>query len=373
MVISTQQPFLSVLRSLPWDALESRWNSGRLPPNLESSAGSLSVFASLLAERSSSELKAMADVAREITARRFGRVIQLYAPLYVSNECCNSCTYCGFRVGGGANRVTLTDEEVLAEAAALHATGFRHILLVSGEHKGKVPPARLAHLARAIKKDFPSVAVEIYPLEESGYRELVEAGVDSMTLYQETYNEELYPLYHPSGPKSDYAWRLAAMERAGAAGMARLNVGSLLGLAPWKRDAISTAAHALYLQKRFWRSVVAVSVPRMVHASQGIAPPFPVSDRELVQLVLAFRLVLPDSPIVVSTRESSRLRNLLATVAATTMSAGSRTDPGGYTRPEAQHQRQFEIEDCRSPQEVVVDLQHLGIDPVWKDWEGCIA
>ncbi len=330
----------------------------------------LQAFARLISPKTDDELAAMASRAQQITRQRFGNTIQLYAPLYISNICCNGCTYCGFHVGSGARRGLLSDQEVRSEADTIHAMGFRHLLLVSGEDPKGVPPTRFASLIATLKPSFPSVSLEVYPMGVDEYRLVREAGADGVTLYQETYDLDLYRRYHPSGPKADYLARLDAMERVGLSEMPRMNVGVLLGLAPFRQEALRVAAHALYLQKRFWKSLVAVSIPRMREAQGGIAPPHPVSDRDLLHLVLAYRILLPDSPLVLSTREPAAVRDRLATLGITQMSAGSKTEPGGYAAKEDPYEAQFHVEDGRSPDEVARRLRDLGLDPVWKDWEG---
>ncbi len=372
--IDTTKSFEELVKALDLNNLEEQLNHPQSLREDDLHNPDFHGFIRLLTPKTDAELETMAHTASRITRERFGRVIQLYAPLYISNECINGCTYCGFRHDSDAHRVTLTDDEVMEEAEALHETGFRHILLVSGEHRGKVPPERIARLARRVKRRFPSVAIEIYPLRTvEEYRTMVESGVENITLYQETYLPDYYEKYHPSGPKRDYSFRLAALDRAGAAGFARLNVGALLGLAPWRVDSALTGYHAAYLAKKFWKSVVAISTPRMVDAHEGITPPFPANDRALIQAVLSYRIAFPDSPIVVSTREPAPLRNRLALLGATTMSAGSKTEPGGYTHGDEHAERQFEVEDQRTPEEVVEDLKRVGVDPVWKDWDGAIG
>lgn len=370
MNLDTRKPFAATLSLLPrlWPLFSEP--APLMERDLEEPG--LEGFARLLSPKSDDELRVMARRASELTRQRFGSVIQMYAPLYVGNLCCNSCTYCGFHVNSGAKRGTLTDEEVHAEAERIRAMGFRHLLVVSGEDKRGVSPQRLASLVAHLKERFPSVSLEVYPMEEEEYRLIREAGADGVTLYQETYQRELYAGYHPRGPKSDFDYRLATLDRVGAVGMPRMNVGVLLGLAPFREDALCVAAHALYLQKRFWTSSVAVSVPRMRQAQGGIAPPYPVGDRELVQLVLAYRLLLPDSPIVLSTREPPEIRDRLPLLGVTQMSAGSKTEPGGYGLKEEGYEAQFHVEDPRSPDEVASRLRELGLDPVWKDWEGIL-
>jgi 2-iminoacetate synthase len=212
------------------------------------------------------------------------------------------------------------------------------------------------------------VAVEVEPLETEGYRRLIEAGIDGVTLYQETYDPVLYATYHTRGPKKRFAYRLEAPCRAAEAGIRRVGIGALLGLADWRVEAILVAAHAAYLGRRYWKTHVAISFPRIREAASRFTPPHPVSDRELARMIAALRLVLPDVGLVLSTRERPEIRDGLARIGITQMSAGSRTEPGGYRRPE-DAEKQFLVEDPRAPAEVAARLRELGLDPVWKDWE----
>jgi 2-iminoacetate synthase len=325
-------------------------------------------FLALLGPSARERLEPMAERARAVTLRRFGRVVQLYAPLYLSNACTNPCLYCGFRAPNPIPRVTLSLPEVIAEAAVLRGAGFRHLLLVSGEAPRAVPLERLDETLRSLRADFPSLSLEVYPLETAGYRRLVEAGADGLTLYQETYDRAAYAEAHPSGRKRDYGWRLGTLERGGEAGMRRLTLGALLGLHDWRSEAIAIALHADYLTRRFWRSQVAVSFPRLRHGPSGYAPPAPVSDADLVQLVLAVRLLLPDVGLVLSTREPPRFRDALVPLGITHMSAGSRTEPGGYRVP-CEQGAQFDVQDRRSAAEVAAMIARAGYEPVWKDWD----
>lgn len=335
--------------------------------------GSLTLpdVAALLSEPASFRLETLARRSRERTLARFGRAIRLYAPLYLSNECVNVCHYCGFSVGNRIRRRTLSADEARREWAHLESQGFRHLLLVAGEDDRHVPLDYVCRIARILKPAAASVAVEIAPLEADGYRACVESGVDSVVAYQETYDRARYAEIHPKGPKRDYDWRLATLERAASAGVRRLGLGVLLGLSDWRADILALVSHARRLEKTCWRSEITVSVPRLRPAAGGYTPPFPVSDAALVQIIAALRLALPDAGIVLSTRESPELRDHLARLGVTHMSAGSRTEPGGYVVDrEAEHaEPQFDISDDRSPAEVASRLAELGYEPVWKDWE----
>ncbi len=325
-------------------------------------------FLSLISPESINHLEELAARAQRLTRERFGRVVTLYAPLYVSNHCSNSCVYCGFNVENRIQRRTLDQREIEAEARSLWEQGFRHLLLVSGESRKEVPVEMLAQTAKNLHSLFPSLSVEVYPLDVDGYKSLVDVGVEGLTIYQETYDPVIYAKVHPGGPKSDYQRRLRAPEQGGEAGFRRIGIGALLGLTDWRYEAVCLALHAMWLQKTFWRTHISISVPRLREAAGGFAPAHPVSDRELVQMICALRLLLPDAGVVLSTRESATFRDGLAPIAVTMMSAGSCTEPGGYTEP-GSAEEQFSIEDSRTPAEVALMLERLGLEPVWKDWD----
>ncbi len=313
-------------------------------------------------------LEAMAAISSRITRTRFGRIIQLYAPLYVSNECTNSCVYCGFNVKNPIRRITLSPGEVEEEADSLFRNGFRHILLVSGENRKSVPLSLLSEIAQRIHRRFASVSIEVYPMEEEEYGEMIRSGVDGLTLYQETYDRVEYARVHPAGKKRDFSWRLAAPDRAGRAGMRRIGVGALLGLSDWRVEGFYTALHAFYLTGTYWRSQIQVSFPRLRRAAGGYEPPCEITDRDLTHLVCALRLILPDAGLVLSTRESPRIRDNLFPLGITMMSAGSKTEPGGYTRV-VEADEQFSVEDSRPPEAIAELIRSRGFDPVWKDWD----
>ncbi|RPJ40675.1 MAG: 2-iminoacetate synthase ThiH [Candidatus Latescibacterota bacterium] len=325
-------------------------------------------LAVLLSPPAEALLEEIAHASASLTARRFGRTILLYAPLYLSNECVNVCTYCGFRRDIEVRRTTLGAPEIEEDLLYLAGQGFRHILLVTGEHPKHVDLAYLEKSARLARSHMPSVSIEVEPLATEEYRRLIDAGIDGVTLYQETYDRDLYGVFHTHGPKRRYDWRLDAPSRAAEAGIRRLGLGALLGLGDWRCEALLLAAHAMWLLRRFWRTQVTISFPRIREAASHFAAPSPVGDRDLVRLVAALRLVLPDVGLVLSTREGASMRDGLARIGITQMSAGSRTEPGGYHRPD-DAEKQFEVEDTRSPSEVAARLRELGLDPVWKDWE----
>jgi 2-iminoacetate synthase len=298
--------------------------------------------------------------------------MQLYAPLYLSNECVNRCTYCGFSHELSIQRTTLSVEAVYAEAERLHADGFRHLLLVAGEAPRIVDVAYLEAVARALRPRFDSLSIEVGTFDLAGYRRLVAAGIDGLALYQETYLPEVYQRVHVAGPKRRFERRLEAIDDGGRAGFRALGIGALLGLGPWQLEAYHLAMHARELTRAHWRSRIAISFPRIRGNAGGRAAPCPVSDRNFVQMICAMRLALPDAELVLSTREPAHLRDPLVELGITRMSAGSRTNPGGYTQTEGSGE-QFSIEDDRTASEIATMLCERGFDPVWKDFDRSFA
>jgi 2-iminoacetate synthase len=352
-------------------------------------------FEHLVAPKSDRELEAMAQASRSLTLQNFGRTMRLFAPLYLSNECINNCRYCGFSRDNPILRLTLEVYEVVAEARHLARQGFRQILLVAGEHPKFVNRDYLAECVRALTPDFPSISIEVGPMEMEDYVTIAEAGAEGLVVYQETYNRAVYAEMHTAGPKRDFNFRIDCAERGYAAGFRRLGIGALIGLSRWQDEAIALAAHLEYLFKRCWQAQITVSLPRLRPAAGEFRPLFSMTDRELVQLVCALRITFPQLGIVLSTRERAPLRDSLALIGVTMMSAGSHTEPGGYTRqgrehlhrtvrgrivtPEYQHGEdqlatgQFEISDERSPAEIAAVLRRRGLEPVWKDWDQALC
>ncbi len=351
-------------------------------------------FFSLLEPVSDERLEVMAQEAALLTRRNFGRAVRMFAPLYLSNECINSCTYCGFSRENAILRVTLDIQQVLEEVRHLKAQGFRSLLLVAGEHPKFVSNGYLERCIRAVAAEVPSVALEVAPLDVADYRPLVEAGAEALLVYQETYNPELYAELHIAGPKRDYAWRLACAERGYEAGFRRIGLGALFGLAQWREEAMALARHLEYLLKRCWRAQFTISLPRMRPCAGEFDPEHPMGDRDFTQLLCAFRVCFPQVGLVMSTREPAALRDALVPLGVTMMSAGSHTEPGGYTgqgRDAVHHTvrgrvvavapelvgktatEQFAIADERSPAAVVAALQSRGIEAVWKDWDAGIT
>lgn len=325
-------------------------------------------FLMLLSQKASKYLEPMAQKARKLTIQNFGKVIFLYTPMYLANYCVNQCVYCGFNIANKINRKKLTLEEVEKEAQAISSTGLRHILILTGESRRESPVQYIKQCVEVLKKYFRSISIEVYPLEESEYKELIETGVDGFTIYQEVYNEEVYEKLHIKGPKRNYRYRLDAPERACRASMRSVNIGALLGLDDWRKEAFFTGIHADYLQTRYPDTEISISLPRIRPQCGGFTPPYVVEDRDLVQIMLAQRLFMPRAGITISTRESQSFRDNLIGLGVTKMSAGSSTEVGGHTQ-ENKSEGQFDINDRRGVEEIKQRIYEKGYQPVFKDWQ----
>jgi 2-iminoacetate synthase len=391
--------FVAEFSALPQETLLKRSLSAtatNVRGTLTKSRLTLADFADLISPAASDLLEPLCRRSQALTQQRFGKVIRLFAPLYLSNECVNNCRYCGFSRDNPILRVTLSVDEVLLEARALKEQGFRNILLVAGEHPRFVSKNYLAGCVRALHDEFPGISLEVGPMETEDYRPIVRAGADGLVVYQETYDRALYAELHTAGPKRDFNWRMETPERAYAAGFRRLGIGALFGLADWRFEALSVAGHADYVLRNCWKAQLTISLPRLRPCAGQFEPLTRMTDRDLVQLVCAFRLMFPDVGLVLSTREPAKLRDGLVPLGITLMSAGSHTEPGGYTGAGKEHLHQtvrgrivelgasewasdvhatgqFDIADERSPQEVAERIRRLGYEPVWKDWDAALS
>lgn len=325
-------------------------------------------YLTLLSPAAQDHLEVMARRAQDMTRRHFGRAVVLFTPLYLSNYCQNHCVYCGFNAGQSVARQRLDLAEVAAEGAAIAASGLDHLLVLTGEAPQVAGVDYLEQCLEVLRRRFASVALEVFPMGTGEYASLVQAGADSLTLYQETYDRDRYAELHPAGPKQDFDFRLGAPERACQAGMRGVNLGALLGLGSWRYDSFCTGMHAAFLQRRYPGVEIALSLPRMRPHCGGYEPTQPVSDAELVQILLAHRLFLPFVGITLSTRESATLRDNALELGVTKLSAGSVTAVGGHTG-DAATEGQFAIADTRSVQELCAALRARRFQPVFKDWE----
>ena len=336
---------------------------------------SLDDFAALISPAAEAQLEPLALHSQALTQRHFGKVIRMFAPLYLSNECVNVCKYCGFSRHNSIPRITIPVEQAQREGALIAGQGFRSLLLVAGEHPKYVSNGYVAECIQRLLTHFPSIALELGPLETADYVPLVAAGSEGLIVYQETYHKPTYAELHTAGPKKHFEWRMDTVERGYAAGFRRLGISALYGLHDWRFEALAVAAHALHLRKHCWKAQVTISVPRMRPAAGGFQPKNPMTDRQLALLVCAYRLLLPQVGLVLSTRENPRLRDGLMPLGITSMSAGSSTEPGGYSSfdenwtPGEQKGEQFHIADERPPEAVAEMIRRHGYEPVWKDFD----
>ncbi len=326
-------------------------------------------FKALISPAAEPYLEIMAGLSRKYTMQRFGKTISLYIPLYLTNSCTNFCVYCGFNHNNPVERIILTEEEIINEYQAIKKLGpFENLLLVTGENPHKAGVAYIERALQLAKPYFSHLQIEVMPLKTEDYSRLTHAGLNGVICFQETYNRGRYNLYHPKGMKARYEWRVNAFDRMGQAGVHKIGLGVLLGLEEWRTDVTLMALHLRYLQKRYWKTRYSVNFPRMRPSESGFQPNVLISDRELAQLTFAMRIFDRDVDISYSTRESPTFRNHMATLGVTSMSAESKTEPGGYfTYPQALEQ--FHVSDERTAVEMFRDLKALGREPVWKEWD----
>ena len=325
-------------------------------------------FLALLSDKAARHLETLAVKAKQLTLQHFGKVILLYTPMYLANFCVNQCVYCGFNITNKITRKKLSPDEVEQEAKEIVSTGLRHILILTGESKLETPVSYIRECVEVLKKYFRSISIEIYPIETEEYAQLIEAGVDGITIYQEVYKEDTYKSLHLKGPKRNYRYRLDAPERACKASIRGVNVGALLGLDDWKKEAFYTGLHADYLQNKYMDAEVGLSLPRIRPHVGEFQPKCNVEDKDLVQIMLAMRLFMPRAGIAISTRERAWFRDNLIGLGVTRMSAGVSTEVGGRTLKE-KSEGQFDISDLRSVDEIKEMIYKKGYQPIFKDWQ----
>jgi 2-iminoacetate synthase len=335
---------------------------------LATSHRSLEDFKALISPAAAPYLEHMAQLSHQLTKKRFGKTIQMFAPMYLSNECNNICTYCGFSFDNKIVRKTLTADEIVKEIGVIKRMGFNHILLVTGESNHLVNVDYFIRAINIIKPHFANIAIEVQPLEKHDYDLLKQSGIYSVLVYQETYHKERYKTYHLKGKKSNFYYRLETPDRIGRAGMHKIGLGVLLGLSDWRTDSFFCALHLDYLQKTYWQTKYSMSFPRIRPAEGVDLSDYGIEDKELVQLICAYRLFSEDVEISISTREPQSFRNNLIKLGTTSMSAGSKTNPGGYSVDERSLE-QFEVGDERTPQQVASSIADVGYEAVWKDWD----
>jgi 2-iminoacetate synthase len=374
--------FSEVFDRYQWDEVKQSIYAKRVA-DVERALGKpqrdLEDFKALISPAAAPYLEEMAQLSHLLTQKRFGKVIQLYVPLYLSNECQNICTYCGFSYDNKIRRRTLSGGELLTEVAAIKQMGYDHVLLVSGEANVTVGVDYFVRALDLVRPYFAHLSMEVQPLDQADYSLLMDHGLHTVLVYQETYHRDDYKLHHPKGKKANFGYRLETPDRLGEAGIHKIGLGVLIGLEDWRTDSWFTALHLQYLERRYWKTRYSLSFPRlrphsgdggvaMAGMSGGIVPKVEQSDRELIQLICAYRLLDEEVELSMSTRESPVFRDHVVRLGITAMSAGSRTNPGGYA-VDLQSLEQFEIDDDRSPAEVAAMIRRQGYDAVWKDWD----
>lgn len=338
---------------------------------LQKNKRTLEDFKALISPAALPFLEQMAQLSHRLTQKRFGKTIQLYVPLYLSNECQNICTYCGFSYDNKLERKTLSSFEIMQEAEYLTQQGFEHVLLVTGEANKTVGVDYIKKAITLLKPHFANISMEVQPMEENEYKELADAGLHTVLVYQETYHKEDYQVHHTKGKKSNFDFRLATPDRLGKAHIHKIGLGVLIGLEDWRTDNFFTALHMSYLEKTYWQTKYSVSFPRLRPAEGLMEPKIVMNDRELVQLICAWRIFNEEVELSMSTRENEKFRDHIIQLGITSMSAGSKTNPGGYVT-NIESLEQFEIDDARSPAEIVRMIESKGYKAVWKDWEAFV-
>lgn len=326
-------------------------------------------FMALISPAAVPYLEHMAMLSQRITQERFGKTISMYIPLYITNSCTNSCVYCGFNRHNLFPRTILTMEQIEQECKAIRKLGdFENLLIVTGENPAKAGVDYLEDALKTCRPYFNNLTIEVMPLKSEEYERLTHSGLNGVVCFQETYNEANYKKYHPAGMKSHYDWRLNGYDRMGMAGVHKIGMGVLIGLEDWRTDITMMARHLRYLRKNYWQTRFSVNFPRMRPSESGFQPNVIMTDKELAQVTFAFRIFDNDVDISYSTRENPQFRDNMMKLGVTSMSAGSKTDPGGYSvSPESLEQ--FEVSDNRNPQNVVCRIRELGYEAVWKDWD----
>lgn len=338
---------------------------------LDSTKRNLDDFQALISPAAAPFLEEMAQKSKALTQKRFGKALRMYIPMYLSNECQNICTYCGFSLDVKIPRKTLSDEEIIKEAEILKSMGYDHILLVTGEANKTVGLDYFVNAIRVLKPYFSQISIEVQPLEKHEYEILNREGVYAVLVYQETYKEADYKLHHPKGKKSNFHYRLQTPDRLGEAGIRKIGIGALYGLEDWRVDTFFCATHLEYLEKKYWKTHYAVSFPRLRPCAGGVELKSEMTDRELVQLICAYRLLNEELELSMSTRESENFRNNIIPLGITSISADSKTDPGGYANPK-ENLEQFEIDDKRSTDSFIDVIRKQGYEPVFKDWDSAL-
>ena len=364
--------FSDELTKYSWNDMTARIeskNTADVETALSKQVCDIDDFMALISPAAAPYLEQMAVLSRRYTQERFGKTISMYIPLYITNSCTNHCVYCGFNHNNPIARVILTPEEIENECKAIRRLGpFENLLIVTGENPRDAGVDYLERALQVARPYFNNLTIEVMPLKSEDYYRLTQSGLNGVVCFQETYHRDRYKIYHPKGMKSNFEWRLNGYDRMGQAGVHKIGMGVLIGLEDWRTDVTFMALHMLYLRKHYWKTRYSVNFPRMRPSEGHFQPNVVMTDRELAQLTFAYRIFDHDVDISFSTRESAFFRDHIATLGATSMSAGSKTEPGGYyTYPQALEQ--FAVSDERTPAEVEAAIRAIGYEVVWKDWD----
>ena len=363
--------FKEEIKNLDWDVVkESIYNKTEFDVKSALAKENLDLedFKALISPAAEPFVEELAQKSHALTQKRFGKTIQMYVPLYLSNECQNICTYCGFSLDVKIPRKTLTDSEILAEVEVIKSMGYDHVLIVTGEANKTVGMDYFKNALKLIKPHFSHISMEVQPLDQNDYEELIEEGLNTVLVYQETYHKEDYKIHHPKGKKSNFDYRVDTHDRLGKAKIHKMGLGVLMGLEDWRVDSFYCAAHLDYLEKTYWQSKYAISFPRLRPCANGLPLKSVINDKQLVQLICAYRLFNEEVELSMSTRESEKFRNNIIKLGITSISADSKTDPGGYANPKV-NLEQFEIDDKRSTASFIQVIKDQGYEPVFKDWD----
>ena len=356
---------------LDWDATKASIygkTSADVVRALSKPKRDLEDFKALISPAAEPYLEQMAQLSHQLTQKRFGKTIQMYIPMYLSNECQNICTYCGFSLDVDIPRKTLSDQEILDEVKVVKSLGYDHILLVTGEANKTVGLEYFKNAIRLVKPYFAHIAMEVQPMDQSDYEELIAEGLNTVLVYQETYHKDDYKKHHPKGRKSNFDYRVETHDRLGMAGIHKMGLGVLIGLEDWRTDSFFCASHLDYLERTHWRSKYSISFPRLRPCAGGVDLKSVMTDKQLVQLICAYRIFNEEVELSLSTRESQTFRDNVMRLGITTVSAESKTDPGGYANPDV-NLEQFEIDDDRPTSEIANVIRAQGYEPVFKDWD----
>ncbi|MDD6488401.1 MAG: 2-iminoacetate synthase ThiH [Clostridia bacterium] len=325
-------------------------------------------YAALLSPAALPFLEQMAEKAQKITRRQFGNTIAMFTPIYIANYCENQCVYCGFNCKNKIHRAKLNLDEIEREYQAIAATGLKEILILTGESRSMSGIEYIGDAVELAKKYFSLIGLEIYPVDVDEYKYLHERGADFVTVFQETYNTDTYAKVHLAGQKRIFPYRINAQERAILGGMRGVGFGALLGIDDFRHDAFSVGVHASLVQKKYPHADIAVSVPRLrPYINNAEENPKDVHEKQLMQVMCAYRIFLPYASITISTRERAEFRDNAVKIAATKISAGVCVGIGGRSEEE-KGDEQFEISDPRTVDEVADALRKNGLQPSFNDY-----